>query len=121
LRFGMATTAPAPTSNRDTSRPSSVASWASEWLAAVDCSTMAAFCWVTWSIWLTAVFTSASPVACSLAEAAISTTTALMSATCWAMRPRALPASPTRSTPLATWPEEAEIRPFISLAASAER
>ena len=31
---------------------------------------MAAFCWVTWSIWFTAVLTWARPTACSWAEAA---------------------------------------------------
>ncbi len=62
-------------------RVRSSASPASEWLAAVVSSTMAAFCWVTWSIWFTAELTSFSAVACSLAEAAISPTTAWISLT----------------------------------------
>ncbi len=44
-------------------------------------STMAAFCCVTWSIWLTAVLTWPSAVACSRAEAAISPTIVSISAT----------------------------------------
>ncbi|MNT66175.1 hypothetical protein D3C72_2042180 [compost metagenome] len=39
--------------------------------AAFDSSTMAAFCCVTWSIWLTAWLTSERPVDCSLAEIAM--------------------------------------------------
>ena len=37
----------------------------------MDSSTIAAFCWVTWSIWLTAELTSERPVACSRAELAM--------------------------------------------------
>ncbi len=40
----------ADTWNRRISRCSSAASRSRLWLAAVDCSTMAAFCWVVWSI-----------------------------------------------------------------------
>ena len=58
-----------------------VASWPSARLAAVASSAIAAFCWVTWSIWLTAVLTCCRPVACSWAPAAISETTSLISAT----------------------------------------
>ena len=68
--------------------------WAScdnEWLAAVDCSTIAAFCCVTWSIWFTAVLTSARPMACSWAEAAIYDTRPSISATRSTIRCRASP------------------------------
>ncbi len=44
-------------------------------------STMAAFCCVTWSIWLTAVLTSARPDDCSCVEAEISDTRPEISAT----------------------------------------
>ena len=37
-------------------------SFTTDCIAAVLSSTMAAFCWVTWSIWLTAVLTSSRPV-----------------------------------------------------------
>ena len=89
--------------------------------AAVASSTMAAFCWVTWSILLTAELTSLRPVACSWAEAAISVTSASISATWLTMASRAWPVRLTSCTPEPTWVVEAVIRPLISLAASAER
>ncbi len=46
-----------PTRKRPTSRSSVSASATRLWLAAVDCSTIAAFCCVVRSIWFTAVFT----------------------------------------------------------------
>ena len=103
------------------SRISSSASRASPWLAAVDSSTMAAFCWVTWSIWLMALLTWSRPEACSCAEAAISATAMAISVTWTAIPSSAVPVRPTRSTPRSTCPREVEIRPLISLAASAER
>ena len=75
MRTGAAmagTAARPPIWNCPTSWPSVSASVSRLWLAAVACSTIAAFCWVTWSIWLTAELTSRSPVDCSCAEAAIS-------------------------------------------------
>src|SRR4051812_36844923 len=120
-RAGAALAMSWPVLNWPTRLVSFSASCASEWLAAVDSSTMAAFCWVIWSIWLTAVLTWWSPVACSWADAAISVTIPVISVTCWAMRVSALPVSPTRFTPEATCVVEAEISALISLAASAER
>ncbi|MCY1243612.1 hypothetical protein D9M72_566360 [compost metagenome] len=48
-----------------------LASAESLWVVAFASSTIAAFCWVTWSIWLTAVLTSLKPVDCSRAAVAI--------------------------------------------------
>ena len=72
---------PSSVRKRPTMAVSFSASSVRTWLAAVDSSTMAAFCCVTWSIWLTAVFTSPSAVACSCAEAAMSATIPLISVT----------------------------------------
>ena len=47
------------------------ASSPSPWVAALVCSTIAAFCWVIWSIWLTAELTSPSAVLCSRLEVTI--------------------------------------------------
>ena len=44
----------------------------SDFAAAVDCSTSAAFCWVISSIWLTAWLTCTMPSDCSFEAAAIS-------------------------------------------------
>src|ERR1700728_3861982 len=91
-----------PMRNWPTRRASSCASPERPWLAAVASSTIAAFCCVTWSIWFTAVFTSPSPVACSLAEAASSTTNPFSWLTWVTMRPNAWPVSLTSFTPVAT-------------------
>ena len=58
--------------------PQPVGFRASVFDAAFDSSTMAAFCWVTWSIWLTAVLTSARPVDCSRAAVAIASMCSLI-------------------------------------------
>jgi hypothetical protein len=89
--------------------------------AAVACSTMAAFCWVTWSIWLTAELTWLRPVACSCEDWAISEIRVSISATLPTMPLSAWPVSPTSWTPRATCEVLLAIRVLISLAASAER
>ena len=92
------------------------------WLAAVVSSTMAAFCWVTWSIWLTRGVDLLQADRLLLGTRRRSRRRrVLISVTSAMMRPSALPVSPTRSTPCSTCLVEAEIKPLISLAASAER
>jgi hypothetical protein len=96
---------------RRTSPARTSESWDRLWLAAVDCWTMAAFCWVTWSIWFTAVLTCCRPVACSRAEAAMEVTRPLICST-RAKRPSSdWPVWPTNATPVRTWLEEARSAP----------
>jgi hypothetical protein len=78
------------------------ASTASERAAAVACSTIAAFCWVTPSIADTAMLTSCSPLACFSADLAIFSTSVLISAIWPMIRSSALPVSLTRLTPAST-------------------
>jgi hypothetical protein len=63
-------------------------------LAAAISSTMAAFCCVTSSIWIIALFICSIPVACSRLAAAISATTSLTFLMLWTISSSAFPGSP---------------------------
>ncbi|MNL49786.1 hypothetical protein D3C87_1727440 [compost metagenome] len=91
------------------------------WLAALVCSTMAAFCWVTWSIWLTAALISPRPTDCSRAEVTIDLTCSLMRSTSSPMRCRASPVAVTSSTPVLTSTFDLPTSALMSRAASAAR
>ena len=81
------------------------------WLAAVDSSTIVAFCWVALSMLLIASLTSRIAFACSAAPDAIWVTKALISETCPVIRYRATPVSVTSrdaaSTPTSRHPMNA--------------
>ncbi len=87
-----------------TRRPSS-ADWPfSEWVAAAVCSTMAAFCWVTWSIWFTAILTWCRPSGLLLGRRGDARSPDRRSRPpCRRCRCSTSPVWPTRLTPASTW------------------
>jgi AcrR family transcriptional regulator len=86
--------------------------------AAAACSTSAAFCCVTWSIWVTASVTRPMPELCWTAALEISPIRSDTFFTCSTMDCIAVPASPAWCAPRSTRWTDSSIRALISRAAS---
>ena len=90
-------------------------------VAAADSSTSAAFCWVIWSICVTAWLTCSIPAVCSWLAAEISPMMSVTRRTLATISSMVLPAESTWALPSSTLPTESSMSCLISLAAAAER